>query len=45
MIDRERLEAWLEGRAAGTGSAIAAAVYEGLLARVRRGDFDEEAGR
>lgn len=45
MIDQERLEAWLAQRASWQATALGAAIYEGLLARVRRGEFDEEAGR
>lgn len=40
-MDKARLLAWLLERAK-TEQPIAGAIYEGLAARVRRGDFDEE---
>jgi hypothetical protein len=39
-VSRDRLEAFLAERASRTG-ALVGAVYEGLLARLRRGEFDE----
>ncbi|WP_279238939.1 hypothetical protein [Humibacter sp. RRB41] len=42
MIDGERLKTWLGERAA-TGKPLVAAVYEGLLRRIERGDFDKES--
>lgn len=39
MIDAEKLLAWLESKA-GAKSPLAGAIYQGLAARVRRGEFD-----
>lgn len=43
-LDRARLLAWLEQRSQ-TGGTVTRAIYEGLLARIRRGEFDLEATR
>lgn len=40
-VDRGRLEAFLVGMAA-EARPMRGAIYDGLLARLRRGDFDEE---
>lgn len=39
MIGADALLAWLDEHA-GRGASVPAAVYEGLAARIRRGDFD-----
>lgn len=44
MIDREKLLAWLEVNAQ-RKSPLAGAIYQGLAARVRRGEFDTEVER
>lgn len=38
MIDKERLLAWLRFRSNGT--LVTGSVYQGLIARIERGDFD-----
>lgn len=40
-VDQERLEEWLV-RMAAEARPMRGAIYDGLLARLRRGDFDEE---
>lgn len=40
-IDRDALLAWLAHRAQ-TENAVHGAIYDGLIARVKRGDFDEQ---
>lgn len=40
-MDIERLKAWLRDRAT-SGKPLVASVYEGLLRRIERGDFDKE---
>lgn len=40
-IDQKRLEEWLAAMAA-EARPMRGAIYDGLLARVRRGDFEEE---
>lgn len=41
-VSRDALEAFLVARTTKTMPALVGAVYEGLLARLRRGEFDEE---
>lgn len=41
-LSRALLEAFLKDRASRTGMLVGA-IYEGLLTRMRRGEFDEEA--
>jgi hypothetical protein len=38
VIDKERLLAWLRYRS--SGSLVTGSVYQGLIARIERGDFD-----
>lgn len=40
-VDKEALLQWLGLRAA-TENIVVGGVYDGLIARVKRGDFDEE---
>lgn len=43
-LDRARLVAWLELRSQSAG-LIVHAIYMGLIARIRRGEFDQEMSR
>ncbi|QJU54368.1 hypothetical protein SCB71_14575 [Herbiconiux sp. KACC 21604] len=40
-VDKAALLAWL-GRKAVTENALIGAVYDGLISRIKRGEFDEE---
>lgn len=40
-VDKEALLQWLAHRAE-TENAVHGAIYDGLIARVKRGDFDEK---
>ncbi|WP_382307331.1 hypothetical protein [Herbiconiux sp. UC225_62] len=40
-VNKDALLAWL-GRCAQTEGAVVGAIYDGLIARVKRGDFDEK---
>jgi hypothetical protein len=40
-VDKGALLAWLGARAQ-TEGPVPGAIYDGLIARVKRGDFDEE---
>lgn len=39
-IDRDKLIAWLSARG-NSENVVVFAIYSGLIARIRRGDFDE----
>jgi hypothetical protein len=40
-VDKQLLLLWLATRAT-TEGAVVGAIYDGLISRVKRGDFDEE---
>ncbi|WP_291053673.1 hypothetical protein [Herbiconiux sp.] len=40
-VDKAALLEWL-GRRAQTEGPVVGAIYDGMIARVKRGDFDEE---
>ncbi len=40
-VDKVALLTWL-GQRAQTENAVHGAIYDGLIARIKRGDFDEE---
>lgn len=40
-VDKAALLTWL-GQRALTENAVHGAIYDGLIARIKRGDFDEE---
>jgi len=39
-VDGGRLVAWLRGQAAPPRKPLAASIYDGMAARIERGDFD-----